>query len=72
MVLFEMVLEMFTLIFEELGLLDQMVVLRAIGGLLLPAGNIELVLALVIGPYLEIFIKTALAAHLQMLRHLKL
>lgn len=72
MVLLEMVLQMLALILEKFGLFDKVVVLRAVRPLLLPAGNIELVLALVVGPNLEIFIETALAAHLEMLRHLKL
>jgi hypothetical protein len=60
---------MFTLILEELGLLDEVVVLRAIGAFLFPAGNVELVFALIIGPDLEVAVHAALAAHLQLLRH---
>jgi len=63
---------MLALILEKFGLFDKMVVLRAVGPLLLPAGNVELVLALVVGPDLEILVETALAAHLEVLRHLKL
>jgi hypothetical protein len=63
---------MLALILEKFGLFDKMVVLRAVRPLLLPAGNVELVLALVVGPDLEILVETALAAHLEVLRHLKL
>lgn len=69
MIFLEMILEMFALILEELGLLDEVVVLRAIGAVLLPAGNVELILALIISPYLEVTIHATLAAHLQLLRH---
>lgn len=69
-ILLEVILQMLTLIFKELCLLDQMMVLRTIGSFLLPTWNIQLILAIVIGTDLEIFIKATLATHLKVIGHL--
>jgi len=50
---------MLALIFEILGLLNEMLILGAVWTLLLPR-NIELIFALIIGVYLKIWIQTTL------------
>jgi hypothetical protein len=64
MIFLKMILQMAALILKELGLLNQVMVLRTIRPLLLPAGNIKLVLALIVGPNLKVLVQTALPAHL--------
>lgn len=56
-----MVLQMLTLILIKLGLLNEMVILGAIGAFLLPARNIQLIFSLIISPNLEIAIEAALS-----------
>ena len=67
MILLQVVFQMLALVFEELCLLDQMMVLRTIRSFLLPTGNVKLVLAVIVRPDLEIFIEAALATHLKVI-----
>ena len=61
MIFLQMILQMLTLILIKLGLLNEMVILRAIGAFLLPARNIQLIFSLIIGPNLKIAIEAALS-----------
>jgi hypothetical protein len=63
---------MLALVLQDAHLLHQMVELGRRGSLLLPVGNVNLVLALVVGMHLDVLVHTVRLAALQTLRHLNL
>jgi hypothetical protein len=71
-VLLEVVFEMFALVFEYPDLFHKMVELRTGRALLLPVGDIDLILTLGVGLNLYVLVHAVGIALLQFLRHLNL
>jgi hypothetical protein len=67
-----MVFEVLALIFEKFVLFNEMIVLGVAWGLFLPAGNVELVLSVLVDSDLVILIQTAIITHLLIVAHFEL